>query len=468
MIQESSFGKTGITVSRAGFGCYRVSDAQESQRQALLHAIDQGVTLIDTSTNYTDGHSERLVGQVLATLSPEKRKAITVVTKAGYLQGQNLEQAQKKKTEGRGYTEVVEYTDSLWHCISPGFLEDQITDSLKRLQSKTLDVLLLHNPEYFLKSLAPEVRASQQAQNVYYDRLVQAFEHLAMERERGRIRWYGVSSNTFVVPHTESDHTSLERLLEQLKSRSQDLGTDLVAGFGVIQFPMNLFETGAHTECGTNGKSLLKVAREARLGTLVNRPLNAFVGNTLRRLADFNHACAGDLTKTLEQAFENTLKLEQEANLVDTRWAHRLKQELSLSTSRLRELDTWRWVKEYQIMPSLAQTSSEYQASLNTLLTAIDSMVEDDAARESKRLQQFLSNRSVKLKTTPRLSQQALRTLWSIPGIDCVLVGMRKKAYVDDVLQALQAQGETPLGAEEVNDLLNELTETLDKSAEAV
>lgn len=451
-------GKTGLKVNRAGFGCYRISDTQESHRKALLHAIENGITLIDTSTNYTDGHSEKLVGQVLAALAPEKRNEITVVTKAGYLQGHNLDSARKKKIEGTGYPEVVEYTEDLWHCIHPQFLEDQITDSLKRLQLKTLDVFLLHNPEYFLKSLAPDVRTSEQAQSVYYDRLVQAFEHLTKERARGRIRWYGISSNTFTAQREQTDFTSLERLLENLKTRSQELGTDLIAGFGVIQFPMNLFEMGALNNPG--GNSLLEVARLAEIGTLVNRPLNAFVGNSLRRLADFSHSCAGDLTKTLEQAFEKALKLEQVANEnpdQNVRWAHRLRQELSQNTSRLRELDTWRWVKEYQITPALTHTSPEYQATLDTLLTAIDSMVEDDAARESKRLQQFLSNRSVKLKSTPRLSQQALRVLWSVPGIDCVLIGMRREAYVDDVIQALQAHVLSPLNPDETHELLEDL-----------
>ena len=39
--------------------------------------------------------------------------------------------------------------EGCWHCLHPEFLQDQLTRSLDRLQLETLDVCLLHNPEYF-------------------------------------------------------------------------------------------------------------------------------------------------------------------------------------------------------------------------------------------------------------------------------------------------------------------------------
>ena len=59
-------GRTGLQVSRVGFGGYRVDDETIGHRQALELALDQGCNLIDTSTNYTDGGSERMIGAVLA------------------------------------------------------------------------------------------------------------------------------------------------------------------------------------------------------------------------------------------------------------------------------------------------------------------------------------------------------------------------------------------------------------------
>jgi aryl-alcohol dehydrogenase-like predicted oxidoreductase len=48
---------SSITPGRIGFGCYRVDDETPGHREALVAALDAGCTLIDTSTNYTDGRS---------------------------------------------------------------------------------------------------------------------------------------------------------------------------------------------------------------------------------------------------------------------------------------------------------------------------------------------------------------------------------------------------------------------------
>ena len=83
-------GKTNLSVSLTGFGCYRVDEQHEHHRQALQLAIQSGVNLIDTSTNYTDGAAERLVGDVLTQMVDQnmiQRSQMVVVSKLGYIQG---------------------------------------------------------------------------------------------------------------------------------------------------------------------------------------------------------------------------------------------------------------------------------------------------------------------------------------------------------------------------------------------
>src|SRR5262245_44794455 len=87
-------GKTGFVVSPVGFGGYRVMDRNAEHRRALKLALESGCNLIDTSTNYTNGASERLIGEVLRELTGVKREEIVVVTKIGYVQGDNLTLAQ--------------------------------------------------------------------------------------------------------------------------------------------------------------------------------------------------------------------------------------------------------------------------------------------------------------------------------------------------------------------------------------
>jgi aryl-alcohol dehydrogenase-like predicted oxidoreductase len=58
---------------------------------------------------------------------------VVVVSKGGYLQGQNYAMSQQRKQDGNPFADVVEYADGLEHCIHPDFLDDQIGRSLDRL-----------------------------------------------------------------------------------------------------------------------------------------------------------------------------------------------------------------------------------------------------------------------------------------------------------------------------------------------
>jgi len=146
-------GRTGLTCSRVGFGGYRVDDETPEHREALRRALLSGCNLIDTSTNYTNGGSETMVGEVIADLVRQgrmRREEVLVVSKIGYVQGANLELAVRRETEGQPFPEMVKYGEGIWHGIHPEFLADQLPRSLARLQLETLDVCLLHNPEYYL------------------------------------------------------------------------------------------------------------------------------------------------------------------------------------------------------------------------------------------------------------------------------------------------------------------------------
>lgn len=67
-----TLGKTGWRVSEIGFGAWGIGGAMwqggddDTALQALHAALDAGCTFIDTALAYGDGHSERLIGQVLA------------------------------------------------------------------------------------------------------------------------------------------------------------------------------------------------------------------------------------------------------------------------------------------------------------------------------------------------------------------------------------------------------------------
>jgi aryl-alcohol dehydrogenase-like predicted oxidoreductase len=64
-------GRTGLEVSEVGYGAWGIGKSQwlgaedDESLRALNRAIDLGLNFIDTALAYGEGHSERLVGQVV-------------------------------------------------------------------------------------------------------------------------------------------------------------------------------------------------------------------------------------------------------------------------------------------------------------------------------------------------------------------------------------------------------------------
>ncbi|MDN4524112.1 aldo/keto reductase [Fictibacillus fluitans] len=66
-----TLGKTGLKISEIGYGAWGIGNTgwrgadDEESIKALNKAIDLGLNFIDTALGYGNGHSERLIGQVL-------------------------------------------------------------------------------------------------------------------------------------------------------------------------------------------------------------------------------------------------------------------------------------------------------------------------------------------------------------------------------------------------------------------
>jgi len=285
-IPYNQFADTDIRISAVGFGGYRIDVSYPEHRAALQKALLCGINLIDTSTNYMSGGSELLIGSVLDDFEAEAilgRNQVVIISKAGYIQGREYRLSQNLKRDGRGYPELVEYAPNLEHCIHPDFIKDQLTRSLSRLNCGAIDSYLLHNPEYFLMWARREKWESEKAREEYYRRIRLAFEYLETEVARGRIRSYGVSSNTFPVSGDEYDFTSLEKLIQIANDISP------LNNFKVVQFPFNLIESGAAVNETQAGKmTVLELARRHKFCILANRPLNTIYKNKLIRLSEEN------------------------------------------------------------------------------------------------------------------------------------------------------------------------------------
>jgi aryl-alcohol dehydrogenase-like predicted oxidoreductase len=134
-MKERVFGKTGWKVSEIGFGAWAIGgkgwgpQRDEESLAALRRALDIGVTFIDTAQGYGDGHSEQLIGKVLADRGIRiGRGPVRVLTKIPPLPGGWPASPYE--------TAVQRYPGS--------YLRERVERSLRDLKAEALDVVLLH------------------------------------------------------------------------------------------------------------------------------------------------------------------------------------------------------------------------------------------------------------------------------------------------------------------------------------
>lgn len=433
-------GSTGLQCHPLGFGCYRVMEGNAQHEAALREYLERGGNLIDTSANYGDGHAEILVGQVLRDFP---RDRVIVVTKGGYIQGQNLTLAR-----GRNFPEVVHYGDGIWHSIHPEFLETQVEMSLSRMQLESADVYLLHNPEYFLEDQAHHKSVGDAEHQEFYGRVQEAFRFLEGKVADGRIRWYGISSNNFPAPVAAQTRTSVERCWEAAESVSPN------HHFRVVQLPLNLYESGGALERNNGGKTVLEFAKEKGLGVLLNRPLNAFFSNRMIRLADYlrtGQPLPGK--ERLRAILEPVRRMEQELegqHGIPLLYGEGKGIAHYLETIVPRVQSPAQWEQafyEYVVMPierwatecqQLYGGSPEWDGWWNRFADILSPVLEDVGRYVGSSQQAVSDEVRAQLEsagypnTAESLSRMAQNVLLRLEGVSCVLVGMRRPEYVED------------------------------------
>src|SRR5919107_2915612 len=68
-MRYTTFGRTGLSVSRLSRGCNRLGDPGVDAAQwppIVRRALDLGVTFFDTSNSYNQGRSEAVLGEATA------------------------------------------------------------------------------------------------------------------------------------------------------------------------------------------------------------------------------------------------------------------------------------------------------------------------------------------------------------------------------------------------------------------
>lgn len=146
-------------VSRVALGTWAIGGwmwggTDEEQSIRTIHAaLDKGINIVDTAPVYGFGRSEEIVGKALA--RDGKRRGVLLATKVAL--------------------EWDAENNSVWRNSSPQRIKKEVEDSLRRLQTDSIDIYQIHWPD-------PQVPLAETAG---------AMQDL---RRQGKIRAVGVSN----------------------------------------------------------------------------------------------------------------------------------------------------------------------------------------------------------------------------------------------------------------------------------
>ncbi|MBE0559083.1 MAG: aldo/keto reductase, partial [Proteobacteria bacterium] len=166
-MDHRTFGATDLDVSLIGFGAWAIGgpamagttpigwgDVDDHVSEQAIHtALERGVTFFDTADFYGLGHSEEILGRVLG-----NRPSVVIATKVGH----------RLQDDG-----------SIALDYSKRHILEACEGSLRRLKRECIDLYQLH---------------SARVSHFEAGECLEALEGL---REEGKIRYWGLSLNTF-------------------------------------------------------------------------------------------------------------------------------------------------------------------------------------------------------------------------------------------------------------------------------
>jgi len=261
-------------VSSIGLGTYLgdpTDEADERYHDAVVRALESGISVVDTAINYRNQRSERVVGRAVEDADVD-REAVLVATKGGFVpfDGERPDDPGRWIREQYVDTGIVDVDDLArgQHCIAPDYIEDQLDRSLDNLGLDTIDLYYVHNPETQLTARSREV---------VYDQLEATFTRLEERAVAGDLRHYGVATwEAFRVGPGDDSYLSLAEVVERARSAADAAG-NAATHFRAVQLPFNVVMADAFTVQGQTGadgeQSALWFAHDAGLDVFTSASL---------------------------------------------------------------------------------------------------------------------------------------------------------------------------------------------------
>jgi hypothetical protein len=245
--------------------------------------------------------------------------------------------------------------------------------------------------------------------------------------------------------------------------------------FRVLQLPLNLYEPGAALE-RNNGPALARTVLEhaalEKVAVLANRPLNAMVGDGMRRLAAVAPTRATvelDAQLAVLAALEDEYRAEIASHLEAAEGGVAPDQfflwgtDLAGATAHLEGIEHWEALESQRILPRVLQAlqvldqglsgplvetwqawRARYLPELKAALAAIRHRAAERSRARVGEIEARLDPLLPAERRAESLSRKALWVVASLPGVSTALNGARTPAYVDDALGIL---GWPPLAA---------------------
>lgn len=292
----------GLWLSSIGIGTYLGNHDAETDKlyhDAIVRAVESGCNVIDTAINYRCQRSERSIGTALKELASRgfNRDEIVVATKGGFIPYDGAPPKDVRSYFEATFVEpgIAPLTEVIagCHCMTPGYLLNQLDCSLRNLDLDTVDIYYIHNPETQLGKIGWEE---------FNDRLLRAFETLEGAVAAGKVRLYGAATwNGYRNDPTTKDYLSLADTVE-LASKAGGKNHH----FKVIQLPLNLGMTEALSLSNQrlNGKQLTVLEAAQALGVTVMCSASVLQGQLTRNLP----AIINDTFQSLETDGQRALQ----------------------------------------------------------------------------------------------------------------------------------------------------------------